>query len=86
MKKICLTIFLLFFLATAAFAQININTADADKLATLSGIGKVKAEAIIEHRQKHGDFKDVYELTKVKGIGDKTLEKIKDDITLKSEE
>lgn len=86
MKKICLTIFLLIFLATAAFAQVNINTADADKLATLSEIGKIKAEAIIEHRQKYGDFKVLEDLEKVKGIGKKTIGKIKDDVIVKSDE
>ncbi len=86
MKKICLTICLLIFLAIASFAQININTADGDKLATLPGICKVKAEAIIEHRQEYGDFKTVKDLTKVKGIGNKTMEKIKDDITIEPEE
>lgn len=85
MKKTCLMILLLIFLATAAFAQININTANDDELASLPGIGKVKAEAIIEHRQQYGNFETVQDLTKVKGIGNKTLTKIKADITVKSE-
>ena len=56
-------------------SKININTASADELANLNGIGKVKAEAIIEHRKQIGEFKSLEELTLVKGIGHSILEK-----------
>ncbi|WP_456385937.1 ComEA family DNA-binding protein [Desulfolithobacter sp.] len=82
MKKISLALVLLLFLATAAFAKVNINTADARELATLPGIGMVKAEAIIKYRQEKGNFKTIKELTKVKGIGEKTISKIQDEITV----
>jgi len=82
MKKLYLTIMLVLFFATAAFAKVNINTANADELATLAGIGKVKAEAIVTYRSTNGNFKTVEDLTKVKGIGSKNLEKIKPEITL----
>lgn len=62
--------------------QVNINTADEDTLCTLNGIGETKAKAIIEYRNEHGNFSSVDELLKVKGIGEKTLEKIKDYITI----
>ena len=81
MKKVYLTVILLLFLATAAFAKVNINTADAEELATLPGIGQVKAEAIIKYRKKNGKFKDVNELKEVDGIGDKVLTKIKPEVT-----
>lgn len=61
---------------------ININTATAAQLKTLSGIGDVKAQAIIEYRELHGDFASIDELTQVNGIGEKTLEKIRDYITV----
>ena len=46
----------------------------------ISGVGKTKAEAIIEHREKNGDFKKKEDITKVRGIGKATFEKIKDKI------
>lgn len=61
---------------------IDVNTADAETLSKLDGIGPKKAAAIIEFRQKYGPFKDVAELSQVDGIGDKTIEKNKDRIVL----
>lgn len=57
--------------------DININTADKELLILLPGIGPVTAEAIVAYRKENGNFKSVDELTKVKGIGDKTLVKLK---------
>ena len=59
---------------------ININTANKEQLMKISGVGKTKAEAIIEHREKKGDFKKKEDITKVRGIGKATFEKIKDKI------
>lgn len=81
MKKFYLTIFLLLFLATSAFAKVNINTANAEELATLPGIGAVKAEAIVKYRKDNGKFKNVNDLKEVKGIGDKMVDKIKPEAT-----
>lgn len=82
MKNAFLTLFFLLFFATAAFAKVNINTATAQELTTLPGIGQAKAEAIIKHRETNGPFKTVDQLTEVKGIGDKILEKLKDEATI----
>ena len=82
MKKLYLTLILVLFFATAAFAKVNINTANADELATLNGIGKAKAEAIVAYRAANGNFTTVDDLTKVKGIGDKIIEKIKPEVTV----
>ena len=59
---------------------ININTANKEQLMKISGVGKTKAAAIIEHREKNGDFKKKEDITKVRGIGKATFEKIKDKI------
>ena len=59
---------------------ININTANLEQLMKISGVGKTKAEAIISYREKNGDFKKKEDITKVKGIGKATFEKIKDKI------
>ncbi len=82
MKKLCLTLIFLLFFATAAFAKININTATVQELTALPGIGQTKAEAIVKYREANGPFKTVEDLGKVKGIGDKILEGIKNEITV----
>lgn len=56
---------------------INVNTAGQDALVTLPGVGPAKARAVIKYRREHGSFKNVDDLVKVKGIGKKTLEKIR---------
>ena len=61
---------------------ININTATIEELTTLTGIGDVKAEAIIKYRNEVGKFKTKEELLNVDGIGESLFEKIKDDITV----
>lgn len=55
---------------------VNINTADQAQLETLPGIGPVKAQAILDWRAAHGRFTDAAQLLEVKGIGEKTLEKL----------
>ena len=63
-------------------ALININTAGAEELIKLNGIGKVKSEAIIAYRENNGFFKSIEEIMNVKGIGEATYSKIKDYITI----
>ena len=61
---------------------ININTATADQLQTLPGIGKVMADNIVAYREAHGGFSTVEQIKEVDRIGDKLFEKIKDKITV----
>lgn len=56
---------------------ININTASAAELELLPGIGPALAGRIIEYRQSHGAFRTVEDLTNVRGIGEKTLERLR---------
>ncbi|WP_202622258.1 helix-hairpin-helix domain-containing protein, partial [Candidatus Enterococcus willemsii] len=62
--------------------QVNINTADTNELQTLTGIGAAKAQAIIDYREENGLFKSVDDLIKVSGFGEKTVEKLREDITI----
>ena len=80
MKKLFFALTVLFS-ANVFATPVNINTADAQKIAdSVSGLGLKKAQAIIDYRTKNGDFKTLDDLNKVSGIGDKTIEKIKADI------
>ena len=63
--------------------KININTADSEELQKLYRIGPALAERIIEYRNSFGDFVTIEEIMEVKGIGEKTFEKIKDEICVK---
>lgn len=61
----------------ARSGRVNINTASARELESVSGIGKVTAQAIIDHRTRHGPFQRLEDLISVKGIGPATLEKLR---------
>lgn len=60
---------------------VNINTADAERLATLKGIGPALAQRIIEYREQNGAFKSIDEIKNVRGIGDKKFAAFKDKIS-----
>ncbi len=61
---------------TEAVMAVNVNEADAETIAnTLVGVGYLRAQAIVNYREKHGRFYSAEELTAVKGIGQSTVEK-----------
>ncbi|SAK71207.1 DNA-binding protein [Caballeronia hypogeia] len=67
----------LIFSIGSAFAAVDVNTANADALRGIKGIGPAKAKAILDERQAHGPFKDAGDLgTRVKGMGGKTVQRL----------
>ena len=62
-------------------AMVNINTADLKQLIKLPGVGKKKAQAIIDYREANGDFASLEDLAKVKGVGKKMLAKLDGKVT-----
>ena len=60
---------------------VNINTATAEELETVTGIGPVLAQAILDYRAEHGDFRTLDELLEVRGIGSAKLDAMRDEIT-----
>jgi len=68
-------------LPAQASDPVNINTATVEQLQELKGIGPKTAEAIVAYRSEHGSFKSIDDLKQVKGVGDKSLGKIRDNLT-----
>ena len=62
--------------------KVNLNTADADTLKTLSGIGEAKAQAIIAWREENGRFSSIEDIMQVPGIKESTFVKFKDKVTI----
>lgn len=73
----------LMFLFTLTFAAVNVNKANSAQLQTLNGIGPSKAQEILTYRKAHGAFKSVDELVNVKGIGTKTLQGMKTQVSVR---
>ena len=84
MKKLIFALFALCLMAFAGFAMavVDLNSATAEELQTLKGVGPAKAKAIIDHREKNGHFQTVDDLDRVKGFGMKTVEKLRPEITV----
>ena len=77
-----LVVAVIFLSVPALWAQeaekVNINTATAEEIAKLKGIGPKYAERIIQYREQYGPFQAPEDLIKVKGLGPKVIEKNKD--------
>ncbi|WP_144532459.1 helix-hairpin-helix domain-containing protein [Bacillus pumilus] len=63
--------------------SVNVNQADATELQTINGIGPAKAEAIITYREEHGEFQQIEDLRNISGFGEKTIERLKNELTVK---
>jgi competence protein ComEA len=70
--------------STAVYAEkLNINTADADQIAAeMSGVGASRAQAIVDYRNQNGKFKSIEELSNVKGIGEATVDKNREKLSI----
>jgi competence protein ComEA len=68
--------------AATATAPVNLNTATAEQLATIPGVGPKMAERIVDYRQKNGGFKKVEDLMNVSGVGEKSFLKMRPLITV----
>lgn len=82
MKKILTLCVVLMMWTSLAFAGVNINTASESALEAINGVGPAKATAIVKDREENGQFTSKEDLMRVKGVGPKLLEKIKDEIEL----
>ena len=67
---------------TAAGEAVDINTATAEELQELMGIGPVLSQAIVDYRAEYGPFQSVDELLAVNGIGEAKLDGIRDEVTV----
>ncbi|UXY14830.1 helix-hairpin-helix domain-containing protein [Chitiniphilus purpureus] len=82
MKQLIMVLLGSMLLAASALAAVDINTATADQLEALPGIGATKAKAIVDYRAKNGPFKSTDELTRVPGIKQGTYAKIKGELSV----
>lgn len=67
---------------SASGSGVSLNSATAEELMELKGVGEVTAHAIVAYREEHGGFKDVEELLEVSGIGPAKLAQLKDQVQL----
>ena len=87
-KKLTITLIAVLLMAYAMpliaeeLAKVDINAASKEQLMALDGVGESYAERIIEYREKNGKFQRPEDIMHVKGIGEKTFEKIKDKIVV----
>lgn len=84
MKKFLLMMVVIFAFAGVSFAAdpVDLNTATQQQLESIKGIGPKKAQAIIDYREKNGNFKSIDDLDNVKGFSAKGVGKIRDQVTV----
>jgi len=85
LKKIVLSLCMALFLSLGtayAVDKVNVNTASLEQLQTVNGIGASTAAAIVSYREQAGDFTSLDSLLDVKGIGEKKLAKLSEQLTV----
>ena len=84
-SKICLSLFACLLSLSVFAAKVNINDADVEILATgLTGVGPKIAQRIVDYRNANGPFSSIEQLTEVKGIGIKIIEKNRDELSIEA--
>jgi len=82
MKRLLSLILVLFSSISLAYAAVNLNTATVEELDGVKGIGPSKAKAIVDYRSKNGPFKSVDDLKGVKGFGEKSVARLRGELTV----
>ncbi|KAB2970519.1 ComEA family DNA-binding protein [Zoogloea sp.] len=82
MKRLRTFLFLALAGIHSAFGAVNLNTATVAELDSVKGIGPSKAQAIVDYRTKNGPFKSLDDLKNIKGFGDKSIARMKDELTV----
>ncbi len=83
LRKALVAVCLILGMSAAYAAPVDINTASVEQLSqAIKGIGDKKAQAIVDYRIVHGNFKKVDDLQQVKGIGMATIEKNRENLTV----
>jgi competence protein ComEA len=83
-RKLIIAVLLTVSLQGFAAEPVNINSADKAALMAVKGVGEVRAEAIINYREKNGPFKSVDQLIEVEGIGKATVDANREILTVGS--
>jgi len=82
MKRFLLSLFMSLAFSGISYAAVDLNAATQEELETVKGIGPVKAGAVVEHRKYNGPFKKVDDLKETKGFGDKSVDKMRPEVTV----
>jgi competence protein ComEA len=82
MKKLLLSLFVSLAFSGITYAAVDLNAATKEELESVTGIGPVKADAIVEYRKHNGPFKKVDDLKEVTGFGDKSVDKLRHEVTV----
>jgi competence protein ComEA len=82
MKSILTLLFALLASLNLAYAAVDLNTGSAAELEGVKGLGPAKAKAIVDYRTKNGPFKSVDDLKGVKGFGEKSVAKLRGEVTV----
>lgn len=85
MMKLLLSLFMWLAFSVSCLAAVDLNTATKEELESVTGIGPVKAQAILDYRKHNGPFRKVDDLKMVSGFGDKSVAKLRGEVTVVGE-
>jgi len=84
LRKVLFSLILVFPVLGFTAEPVDINVADMETLMSVKGIGEKRAMAIIDHREQHGPFKSIDELTIVRGVSEALVDKSRERLVVKS--